>query len=164
MFEWDRYNLRKIRAHGIEPEEAEQSLANNPILFYEQSVEQEIRFLYYSETDDDLDAGKSETISPGEQGENKRCQKKQSSCRNSRAKAKKRIGGPAPRVEPTFRRTQKRRGRPEQVCGFASGCPVEQEEQHADRNPLTGGRYRRSQEDRGAKGDRISDALEDDRA
>jgi uncharacterized DUF497 family protein len=50
MFEWDRNNLRKIRAHGIEPEEAEQSLANNPILFYEQSVDREIRFLYYSET------------------------------------------------------------------------------------------------------------------
>lgn len=51
MFEWDRNNLRKIRAHGIEPEEAEQSLANDPILIYEQDVSAEIRFLYYSETD-----------------------------------------------------------------------------------------------------------------
>jgi hypothetical protein len=29
MLEWDRNNLRKIRAHGIEREEAEQALANN---------------------------------------------------------------------------------------------------------------------------------------
>jgi uncharacterized DUF497 family protein len=48
MFEWDQNNLRKIRAHGIEREEAEQSLANDPVLLYEQNVEQEIRFLYYS--------------------------------------------------------------------------------------------------------------------
>jgi uncharacterized DUF497 family protein len=50
-FEWDRNNLRKIRAHGIEREEAEQALANNPILAYEQMVEGEIRFMHYSETD-----------------------------------------------------------------------------------------------------------------
>lgn len=39
MFDWDRNNLRKIHAHGIEPEEVEQSLANDPILIYEQDVE-----------------------------------------------------------------------------------------------------------------------------
>jgi uncharacterized DUF497 family protein len=50
MFEWDRNNLRKIRAHGIRPEEVEESLANDPLLIYEQQVEGEIRFLYYSET------------------------------------------------------------------------------------------------------------------
>jgi uncharacterized DUF497 family protein len=50
MLEWDRNNLHKIRAHGIEREEAEQALANNPILMYEQEADGEIRFLYYSET------------------------------------------------------------------------------------------------------------------
>ncbi len=51
MFEWDRNNLRKIRAHGIERAEVEQSLTNNPILIDEQNVGGEIRFLYYGETD-----------------------------------------------------------------------------------------------------------------
>lgn len=51
MFEWDRNNLRKIRAHGIEQVEAEQSLSNDPILVYEQNIADEMRFLYYSETD-----------------------------------------------------------------------------------------------------------------
>jgi uncharacterized DUF497 family protein len=50
-FEWDEHNLRKIRAHGIRREEAEQALTNNPILAYEQIIEGEIRFMYYSETD-----------------------------------------------------------------------------------------------------------------
>ncbi len=51
MFEWDRNNLRKIRAHGIRQEEAEQALLNDPIAIYEQEVEAEIRFIYYGETD-----------------------------------------------------------------------------------------------------------------
>ena len=51
MFQWDRNNLRKIRAHRIEPEEAEQALENDPILVYEQEVENELRFVYYGETD-----------------------------------------------------------------------------------------------------------------
>ncbi len=50
MFEWDRNNLRKIRAHRIEPEEAEQALFNDPIPVYEQEVEDERRFVYYGET------------------------------------------------------------------------------------------------------------------
>lgn len=50
-FEWDANNPRKIRAHGIQREEAEQALSNAPILTYEQDVEGEIRFMYYSETD-----------------------------------------------------------------------------------------------------------------
>lgn len=50
MFEWDRYNLRKIRAHRIKREEAEQALLNDPIPIYEQEVEGEPRFVYYGET------------------------------------------------------------------------------------------------------------------
>ena len=51
MFEWDRNNLRKIRAHGVERAEAEQALLNSPVLIYEQDVEGENRFVYYGETD-----------------------------------------------------------------------------------------------------------------
>ncbi len=50
MFEWDRNNLRKIRAHGIEREETEQVLLNDPIPIYEQDVEGERRFVYYGGT------------------------------------------------------------------------------------------------------------------
>lgn len=50
MFQWDRNNLRKNRAHRIEREEAEQALRNDPILVYEQEVEGEPRFIYYGET------------------------------------------------------------------------------------------------------------------
>ncbi|MBI2820237.1 MAG: BrnT family toxin [Acidobacteria bacterium] len=50
MFEWDRNNLRKIRAHQIKREEAEQALINDPIPVYEQEVEGERRFVYYGET------------------------------------------------------------------------------------------------------------------
>jgi uncharacterized DUF497 family protein len=51
MFEWDRNNLRKIRAHQIRREEAEQVVRNDPIPMYEQDVEGEVRFVYYGETD-----------------------------------------------------------------------------------------------------------------
>ena len=47
MFEWDRNNLRKIRARQIKREEVEQALPNNPIPIYEQEVEGELRFVYY---------------------------------------------------------------------------------------------------------------------
>ena len=50
MFEWDRNNLRKIRAHRIKREETEQALLNGPISIYEQEVEGELRFVYYGET------------------------------------------------------------------------------------------------------------------
>jgi len=50
MFDWDRNNLRKIRAHRIRREEAEQALLNDPIPIYEQDVEDERRFVYYGET------------------------------------------------------------------------------------------------------------------
>jgi uncharacterized DUF497 family protein len=51
MFDWDRDNLRKIRAHRIMREEAEQALLNYPIPVYEHDVEGERRFVYYGETD-----------------------------------------------------------------------------------------------------------------
>ena len=47
---WDWNNLRKIRAHRITREEAEQALLNDPVLMYEQTVEEELRFVYYGET------------------------------------------------------------------------------------------------------------------
>jgi uncharacterized DUF497 family protein len=50
MFDWDRNNRRKIRAHRIKLEEAEQALLNDPILIYEQDVEGEDRFVYYGAT------------------------------------------------------------------------------------------------------------------
>ena len=49
-FEWDQSNLRKIRAHRIKRDEAEQAIENDPILVYEQNVDDEVRFLYYGET------------------------------------------------------------------------------------------------------------------
>ena len=51
MFEWDRGNLRKIRAHRISRAEAEQVLVNDAITIYEQDMEGEPRFVYYGETD-----------------------------------------------------------------------------------------------------------------
>jgi uncharacterized DUF497 family protein len=42
MFDWDRSNLRKIRAHRISREEAEEA---------PQYVDGERRFVYYGETD-----------------------------------------------------------------------------------------------------------------
>ena len=47
----DRNNLRKIRAHKITKEAAEQALINNPIPVHKQDVEGERRFVYYGETD-----------------------------------------------------------------------------------------------------------------
>lgn len=51
MFDWDRNNLRKIRAHGIARDEAEQAVGNRAIPVYEQSVGDECRFVYYGESD-----------------------------------------------------------------------------------------------------------------
>jgi uncharacterized DUF497 family protein len=50
MFDWDRNNLGKIRAHRIKREETEQALLNDPIPIYEQDVEGERHFVYYGET------------------------------------------------------------------------------------------------------------------
>ncbi len=51
MFDWDRSNLRKVRAHRISREEAEQTLVNDAIPIYEQYLDGERRFAYYGETD-----------------------------------------------------------------------------------------------------------------
>jgi len=51
VFDWDKNNLRKIRAHRIKPEEVEQGLSNSPILIHEQDVQGEVRYVYYCETD-----------------------------------------------------------------------------------------------------------------
>jgi uncharacterized DUF497 family protein len=68
MLEWDRNNLRKIRAHQIKREEAEQALLNGPIPIYEQEVEGELRFVYYRETN----AGRLLAVVVMERGDNVR--------------------------------------------------------------------------------------------
>jgi hypothetical protein len=65
MFDWDRNNLGKIRAHRIVREEAEQALSNDPIPIYEQDVEDERRFVYYGETN----AGRLLAVIVTERGE-----------------------------------------------------------------------------------------------
>jgi uncharacterized DUF497 family protein len=66
MFDWDRNDLPKIRAHGIEREETEQALSNDPIPVYEQDVEGERRFVYYGGTN----AGRILAVVLTERGEN----------------------------------------------------------------------------------------------
>jgi hypothetical protein len=68
MFEWDRNNLRKIRAHRIDRDEAEQTLLNDPIPIYEQYVGAEVRFVYYGETN----AGRLIAVVVTERGESLR--------------------------------------------------------------------------------------------
>lgn len=50
MFEWDRHNLKKIRAHRVNVIEAEEPLSISPILIYEQDADGESRYVYYGET------------------------------------------------------------------------------------------------------------------
>ena len=50
MFEWDPSNLRKIRAHRITPEQAEEALLNAPVPIYEHDIGGELRYVYYGET------------------------------------------------------------------------------------------------------------------
>ena len=50
VFDWDKNNLRKIRAHRIKPEEVERALSSDPILIYEQDFQGEARHIYYGET------------------------------------------------------------------------------------------------------------------
>jgi len=50
VFEWDRHNLKKIKAHGVDPAEVEQALSISPILIYEQDADGEARWVYYGET------------------------------------------------------------------------------------------------------------------
>jgi uncharacterized DUF497 family protein len=50
VFEWDRHTLNKIRAHGINAVELEQTLSISPALNYVQDAGEESRFVYYGET------------------------------------------------------------------------------------------------------------------
>lgn len=50
MFDWDRHNLKKIKAHGIRAGEVEQALSISPVLIYDQFAEGEPRYVYYGET------------------------------------------------------------------------------------------------------------------
>lgn len=50
MLEWDRHNLRKIRAHKISAGEVEEALSLSPVLIYKQNVDGESRYVYYGET------------------------------------------------------------------------------------------------------------------
>ena len=50
MFDWDRRNLKKIKAHGIDAAEAEEALSISPIPIYEQDSDGESRYVYYGET------------------------------------------------------------------------------------------------------------------
>ena len=50
MFEWDRHNLKKIKAHRLDPTEVEQALSISPILIYEQDASGESRYVYYGKT------------------------------------------------------------------------------------------------------------------
>jgi uncharacterized DUF497 family protein len=68
MFEWDRNNLRKVRAHEIKREEAEQVLLNDPIPINDQDVDGELRFVYYGETN----AGRLLAVIATERGDNLR--------------------------------------------------------------------------------------------
>lgn len=52
MFDWDKSNLRKIRAHRVKAAEVEQALSREPILIYEQvGPHDEARYVYYGETE-----------------------------------------------------------------------------------------------------------------
>ena len=51
MFDRDKNNLRKIKAHRIKAEEVERALSNDPIPIYEQDVDGEMRYVYYGETE-----------------------------------------------------------------------------------------------------------------
>jgi len=66
MFDWDKNNLRKIKAHRIKVEEVERALSNDPIPIYEQDVDGEMRYVYYGETE----AGRLLAVVLVERGEN----------------------------------------------------------------------------------------------
>ena len=44
VFDWDRHNLNKIKAHGINAAEVEEALAIGPIPIYEQDADREPRY------------------------------------------------------------------------------------------------------------------------
>ncbi len=53
VFDWDRNNLTKIRAHRVQVEEVEQALSRDPVLIYEQDASGEARYVYYGGTERD---------------------------------------------------------------------------------------------------------------
>lgn len=50
MFDWDKHNLDKIKAHRISASEVEQALSASPMLIYDQDADGEVRYVYYGET------------------------------------------------------------------------------------------------------------------
>jgi uncharacterized DUF497 family protein len=46
VFEWDRHNLKKIQAHGVNAIEVEEALSRSPLLIYEQDADGESRYVY----------------------------------------------------------------------------------------------------------------------
>lgn len=119
MFDWDENNLRKIRAHRIQPEEIEHGLSNGPILIYEQDVEGELRYVYYCETAAgrllatiliergdrirvvtayDLDAGQKRTIRPGGCKGSESMKRDRGTCRDSLTRRNRQTGGPVARA------------------------------------------------------------------
>jgi uncharacterized DUF497 family protein len=50
VFDWDRHNLQKILAHGVEVSEVEQALSISPVIVYGQDADGESRYVYYGET------------------------------------------------------------------------------------------------------------------
>ena len=51
MFDWDQSNLKKIRVHRVRAAEVEQALSREPILIYEQTADEEARYVYYGDTE-----------------------------------------------------------------------------------------------------------------
>ena len=51
MFDWDQSNLKKIRVHRVSAAEVEEALSREPILIYEQTADEEARYVYYGDTE-----------------------------------------------------------------------------------------------------------------
>jgi uncharacterized DUF497 family protein len=52
QFEWDEHNISHIARHDVKPEEAEQTILNDPFEFgYDPDVNGEERWTYVGETD-----------------------------------------------------------------------------------------------------------------
>lgn len=50
VFDWDRHNLKKIRAHDLTREETEEAVLNDPLVALVYEVGGELRTTLYSET------------------------------------------------------------------------------------------------------------------
>lgn len=50
VFDWDRNNLKKIKAHRLQATEVEEALSREPDPVYEQDAGSEARYVYYGET------------------------------------------------------------------------------------------------------------------